>query len=149
MRQLITLIVLLNVAGAAPTRAFEAPIDTLLGALDGTTADRVDLDAWIEPAQDGHVVRVTVAPRGAMKLVADPGIQVMPDAPSGVRFTAELPAERVGRIEDYWPQAQTLSLPFSGGLPGDVIGLRIDYAYCVVEFQCFFGAGVLRVSVPG
>jgi hypothetical protein len=110
-----------------------------------TTADSVHLDAWIESGTERDQVVVVVEPRGRFKLVADPGITVTPTAQPGVEWLVPIPFRHVDTEIPYFPPPATLRLPFRahGVAPVEIL---VEYAYCVVDYQCFFGEEVLRVA---
>ena len=127
------------VAGTALERLIEQ-FDREASPAEG----RVHLDAWIEPGTERDQVVVVVEPRGDFKLVADPGITVTPTAQPGVKWLVPLPLRLVDRASQYFQPPATLRLPFraDGETPLEIL---VEYAYCLVEFQCFFGEEVLRV----
>lgn len=98
----------------------------------------VDLDAWIEREGEAREVVVVIDPQGETKLVADPGITVTPIEQPGITWLTPLPHRHVDPTRDYFEPPAAVRLPFSGddGLP---IELQVEYAYCVIDFQCFFG----------
>ena len=57
--------------------------------------DGVEIDAWTETGPEGRAIVVVVAPRGATRLVADPGITVTPTARPGVAWGTALPYRKV------------------------------------------------------
>ena len=103
------------------------------------------LDAWIEPGTERDQVVVVVEPRGDFKLVADPGITVTPTAQPGVEWLVPLPHRHVDPEMQYFPPPATVRLPFraDGAAPLEIL---VEYAYCLVDYQCFFGEEVLRVA---
>ena len=88
---------------------------------------------------------VVVEPRGDFKLVADPGITVTPTAQPGVEWLVPLPLRLVDRASQYFQPPATLRLPFraDGGQPLEIL---VEYAYCVVDYQCFLGEELLSVA---
>lgn len=128
---------------AVPGTALERLIQQFDGGASPAEG-RVHLDAWIEPGTERDQVVVVVEPRGDFKLVADPGITVTPTAQPGVEWLVPLPLRLVDRASQYFQPPATLRLPFraDGETPLEIL---VEYAYCLVEFQCFFGEQVLRV----
>jgi hypothetical protein len=123
-------------------------LERLIERFDGgasTAADSVHLDAWIEPGAERHQVVVVVEARGDFKLVADPGITVTPTAQPGVEWLVPIPFRHVDPEIPYFSPPATLRLPFraNGVAPVEIL---VEYAYCVVDYQCFFGEEVLRVA---
>lgn len=127
-----------------PSPGNEAP------ALDGsappeTPHGRIVVAAWAEAAPGGGTLRVSVTPKGRMKLVADPGITVTPEARPGVVWHGRPPfALKDGRI-GYWAGPRSLALPFEAA-DARPIRVRVAYAYCVVDSQCFYGEERLTVA---
>jgi hypothetical protein len=129
---------------AAPATELEG----LIQQFDGTPSSAegsVHLDAWIEPGTERDQVVVVVEPRGDFKLVADPGITVTPTTQPGVEWLVPLPLRLVDRASQYLQPPATLRLPFraDGETPLEIL---VEYAYCLVEFQCFLAEKVLRVT---
>jgi hypothetical protein len=136
-------------AGAAGQDAApDTELERLIEQFDGSAppADgSVHLDAWIEPGTEHDQVVVVVEPRGKFKLVADPGITVTPTAQPGVEWLVPLPHRHVDAEIQYFTPPATVRLPFraDGAAPLEIL---VEYAYCVVDFQCFLGEEVLRVT---
>jgi hypothetical protein len=135
-------------AVAAPiVAAAEAPLDQLIEQFNAGAPDHdgVEIEGWVEHGPDGPAVVIAVAPRGAVKLVADPGITVTPTERTGVAWQGPLPRRKVEPGIDYFTPPATVRLRFAGsdGLP---VELRVEYAYCVVDFQCFLGEEKLTVA---
>lgn len=107
--------------------------------------DGVRLDAWIETGAEGSDLVVVVEPQGEVKLVADPGITVTPREQPGVQWGVPLPHRQVDPDIDYFTPPATIRLPFSATAapPSEVL---VEYAYCVVDYQCFFGEETLTVA---
>ena len=122
----------------------------LLG--DGVRAPRdggVEVAAWIEPTPDAADVVVTLTPTGRAKLVADPGITVAPAEPDdGVAWRTPVPYELVDADAGYFTEPPTIRLPLGAPEVGP-IDLDVEYAYCFVDFQCFFGEEELTVADGG
>ncbi len=99
----------------------------------------VAVDAARRP--DG-VVAVTLTPDGATKLVADPGVSVVPVDRLG------LPVADAVTLKDSSREYFTLP-PVVEVTPGDADALRVEYAYCIVAKQCLFGDVTVPVPGPG
>jgi hypothetical protein len=71
---------------------------------------------------------------------------VTPSARPGVEWRTALPYRKVEPGIDYFTPPATLRLPFtsSGQEP---VELLVEYAWCVVDFQCFFGEETLTVAI--
>jgi hypothetical protein len=133
-------------AGHEPARAAE--LDRLIEQFDGgaSPADgSVHLDAWIEPGTERDQVVVVVEPRGNFKLVADPGITVTPTEQPGVEWLVPLPHRHVDPEIQYFRPPASVRLPFRASGKAS-LEILVEYAYCVVDYQCFFGEEVLTVS---
>ena len=142
----IGLIGLAPAAGAAGATS-ETPLDQLIEQFNAGAPehDGVRVDGWVERGPDGPAVVVAVAPRGGVKLVADPGITVTPTERPGVQWRGPLPERKVERGLDYFTPPATLRLPLAA-TDGGPVELRVEYAYCVVDFQCFLGEATLSVA---
>jgi hypothetical protein len=132
----------------AEDAAPETELERLIQQFDGgpsSSEGSVHLDAWIEPGTERDQVVVVVQPRGDFKLVADPGITVTPTAQPGVKWLVPLPLRLIDRASQYLQPPATVRLPFraDGETPLEIL---VEYAYCQVEFQCFFAETVLRVA---
>ena len=109
------------------------------------TNGSVHLDAWIERGRDSDAVVVVVEPRGEFKLVADPGITVTPTEQPGVDWLVPLPHRHVDPDAQYFTPPASVRLPFRA-THEQPLELLVEYAYCVVDYQCFFGEEVLTVA---
>ncbi len=124
-------------------------LDGLLQQFDEgapTAAGSVSLDAWVEEGPNGgREVVIVLAPAGKAKLIADPGITVTPIQRAGVEWQLPLPHRHVDSQIDYFAHPPAVRLPFiaSDGLP---LELHVEYAWCFVDYQCFFGEETLRVA---
>ena len=78
--------------------------------------------------------------------MADPGITVTPSARPGLTWRTPLPYRKVEPGIDYLEPPATLRLPFTSS-DQEPVELLVEYAYCVVDFQCFFGEETLRVAI--
>ena len=108
--------------------------------------DGVEIDAWTETGPEGSEIVVVVAPRGATKLVADPGITVTPTARPGLAWGTALPYRKVEPEVEYFTPPATLRLPFTSS-DREPVELLVEYAWCVVDFQCFLGEETLKVAI--
>jgi hypothetical protein len=138
-------------AGAARAQSAEVPAPSLDGLIQQFNAgapqqDGVQIDAWSETGPEGSAIVVVVAPRGGTKLVADPGITVTPSAGPGITWRTPLPYRKVEPGTDYLEPPATLRLPFTG-TERQPVELQVEYAYCVVDFQCFLGEETLTVAL--
>jgi hypothetical protein len=142
--------VLIAAMAGGPARAVDREVD-LNGLIERFNADApqtagsVKLDAWIEAGPERTEVVVVLEPQGDFKLVADPGITVTPTEQSGVEWLVPLPYRHVDAGIQYFTPPAALRLPFraSGEQPLEIL---VEYAYCVVDYQCFFGEEVLTVA---
>jgi hypothetical protein len=105
----------------------------------------VSLDAWIEAGAERDALVVVVEPRGAFKLVADPGITVTPTARQGVEWLVPLPYRYVDPDAQYFTPPASVRLPFRA-TEDQPLEVLVEYAYCVVDYQCFFGEETLTVT---
>lgn len=133
----------------AVPQASEAPSLEILLQQFNARADEppgsVRLDAWVETGDAGREVVVVVTPEGDTKLVADPGITVTPAARLGVDWQVSLPHRMVDTERDYFDPPAMIRLPFTS-TDDQPLQLLVEYAYCFVDFQCFFGEEELTVA---
>lgn len=135
--------------GATQQQASRAPsLDALLQQFDARAVEpvgKVRLDAWIENGDGGRQVVVVVAPEGETRLVADPGITVRPAVRPGVDWQLPLPHRVVDTGRAYLDPPAMIRLPFTS-TDEEPLELLVEYAYCFVDFQCFFGEAELTVA---
>jgi len=131
-------------AGAAP------PLDRLIERFNAGAPVQhgVTVEGWVEDGPAGAELVVRIESRGEVKLIADPGITVTPTARPGIVWLTELPHRRVDPALEYFTPPALLRLPFTASDAGPV-ELLVEYAYCVVDFQCFFGEETLTVATGG
>jgi hypothetical protein len=110
--------------------------------------DGVAVEGWVEAGPRGAEIVVRLAPKGAVKLIADPGITITPQARPGVRWQDEPPFRRSEPGLDYFTPPMTVRLPLAAS-DAQPVELLVEYAYCVVDFQCFFGEETLTVAPRG
>lgn len=151
MRQ--PLVVVLLIAATSTASAETANLLPLQELLDSYRSDapgqpeaEVRLEGWIEArAGGGHEVVIVLHPEGVTKLNADPGITVTPEEEGGVHWQVSLPYRHLDASIDYFEPNATLRMPFDG-TPDRPIAVLVEFAYCVVDFQCFFGEEQLTVA---
>lgn len=133
------------------TKATQDPVpslDTLLQQFDAQAPEApggVRLDAWVEAHDAGKEVVVVVAPEGDTKLVADPGITVTPATRLGLAWQVPLPHRMVDPGRDYFDPPAMIRLPFTSD-DDEPLRLLVEYAYCQIDYQCFFGEEELTVA---
>jgi hypothetical protein len=135
-------------AAAQQSTPQQPSLDTLLRQFDEQVPERpgsVRLDAWTETSDAGKEVVVLVVPEGDTKLVADPGITVTPTPRPGVEWKPPLPRRMVDTERDYFDPPAMVRLPFTAE-DDQPVRLLVEYAYCVVDFQCFLGEEELTVA---
>ena len=108
----------------------------------------VTLDAWVEDRGDGQELVVVLRPEGDTRLNADPGITVTPDEGTGITWRVPVPHREVDVSIDYFEPPATVRLPFTGAGAWPIT-VVVEYAYCVVDFQCYFGEETLSVARAG
>ena len=142
--------VLIVAMAGGPARAVDqgVDLDRLIERFNADapqTAGSVELDAWIEAGPEQSEVVVVLEPQGDFKLVADPGITVTPAEQPGVEWLVPLPHRHTDAETQYFTPPATVRLPFraDGEQPLEIL---VEYAYCVVDYQCFFGEEVLTVA---
>ena len=134
--------------GQAPASAGTPSVDQLIQRFNGAapTQDGVSVEGRVEHASAGAELVVTLAPRGAIKLIADPGITITPIERPGLSWQTQLPYRLVDPTTDYFTPPATVRLPFTAS-DAEPVELLVEYAYCVVDFQCFFGEETLTVAL--
>ena len=144
--RLLPLASLLAASMAMPAQAGE-PLSTLLGQIAPAKAPAgsVEVLSWVERNGTRPELVVTLVPKGQVKLVADPGVTVTPVARSGVTWSAPAASSAVEPGHDYFREPPTLRLPFTAE-DGKPVEAGVEYAYCLVDYQCLFGEA--KVSVP-
>jgi hypothetical protein len=135
-------------AGGADEDASGSELDRLIEQFDAGAPEAegsVRLDAWIETGAEPDEVVVVLEPQGAFKLVADPGITITPTAQPGVEWLVPLPYRHVDSESQYFTPPASLRLPFRADAE-QPLEILVEYAYCVVDYQCFFGEELLTVA---
>lgn len=115
------------------------------GPTDREPEGGVSVVGWVEDGADGPVLRVAVTPEGDARLVTDPGIVATPVSRPGLAFETPLPATLTEPGTGYWTETRYLDLPFARR-DGRPIALEVDYAWCLVDAQCFYGRKSLTVA---
>ena len=138
----------LSLATAASGQSLEELIQQFQNEAPKVEAE-VQIDAWIEPGANGDLVNeitITVLPKGETKLNADPGITVTPADQPGIDWQVPLPHRHQDLSVAYFEPPATIRLPFTG-IIGHPVEVLVEYAYCLVDYQCFFGEETLRVDM--
>ena len=107
----------------------------------------VEIEAWVEPGNGAgrpDEVVITVLPEGETKLNADPGITVTPAEHADIEWQIPLPHRHQDTSITYFTPPAEIRMPFKAGA-GAPIEILVEYAYCVVDYQCFFGEETLSV----
>lgn len=106
----------------------------------------VAVDAWIEQGSGGgRELVIVLQPEGETRLNADPGITVTPDDGAAVAWQVMLPHRHIDPAIDYFEPRATVRMPFEGG-DEEPIRVLVEFAYCVVDYQCFLGEEQLTVT---
>lgn len=150
MRELIsatTGAIALACAGAGALSAASPSVDQLIQQFNASAPvqNGVVVEGWVESGPGGAEVVVRIHPQGEVKLIADPGITVTPKARPGIAWMTDLPYRQVDAGIEYFTPPATVRLPFSASDQRPV-ELLVEYAYCVVDYQCFFGEETLTVA---
>jgi hypothetical protein len=137
---------LLLAASLGPALA-EEPLASLLGKLTPASVPQgsVDVMSWIE--RDGQVPQlvITLIPKGQVKLVADPGVTVTPVPRDGLAWNASEPVTTVDPGQDYFAEPPMIRVPFAGE-DGKPVEADVEYAYCLVDYQCLFGTAKVSAA---
>lgn len=133
-------------AATAPVGAGQ-PLGSLLDQLAPAKVPEgsVEVLSWIERDGGQPELVVTLAPKGAVKLVANPGMTVTPVARDGIAWASTAPVSEIDPARDYFPAPPTIRLPFTAE-DGKPVEAGVEYAYCLVDYQCLFGEA--KISVP-
>jgi hypothetical protein len=135
------------VAPASQAARAAEPLAGLLDRLGPAKAPEgsVEVLSWVERGGAGSELVVTFVPRGQVKLVADPGVTVTPVRRDGIAWSAAAPVSRSDVGQDYFSEPPILRVPFAGA-DGKPVEASVEYAYCLVDYQCLFGEA--KVSAP-
>lgn len=130
----------------APVQAGE-PLADLLGQIKPPTAPQgsVAVMGWVERNEGRSELVVTFVAKGEVKLVADPGITVTPQSREGITWAATGPVSHVDPDQAYFADPPILRLPFEGS-DGEPVKASVEYAYCLVDYQCLFGEATVSAS---
>ncbi len=147
MRRRAAALLLPLAAATTAVRARGQPVETLLRDLTGSTGSgTVRVEGRLE--RDGAALElvVTLAAEGGARLVADPGIQVVPlPGPDGP-WTETARVELVDPGRAYFEPPVELRVPVAAGASGEA-SAEVAYAWCVVERICLFGQAHVRVPL--
>ena len=134
------------ILAAAPAGAAES-LGSLLDQLAPAAVPQgsVEVMSWVERNGAVPELVVTLVPKGEVKLVADPGVVVTPVPRDGLQWKAAEPVSSVDAERDYFDEPPTLRVPFAGE-DGKPVEAEVEYAYCLVDYQCLFGTA--KVSAP-
>jgi hypothetical protein len=140
------LAVLVASALAGGAQAAE-PLGSLLDKLAPAKAPQgsVEVTSWVERSGRNSELVVQLVPKGRVKLVADPGITVTPVPRAGIAWSAAAPVSEVDTGRDYFTTPPTLRVPFAGE-DGKPVEAAVEYAYCLVDYQCLFGEAKVSAS---
>lgn len=145
-RRLLLVLAVLALAGPA---AAQDP-SGLLGKLAPRGAEPrggVQVEGRLEPGPQGGAVLLTLRPHGDARLLGEPGILVTPLPSDGVAWTPAGPREILREGGGYFDAPPELRLPFLGRATGP-LQARVEYAYCLIDWQCLFGEAVVAVEPP-
>jgi len=146
----------LGFATAAGAQTAKPSLDDLIQQFHNEAPQRdaeVSIDAWIERGagdDQPNMLFITIQPDGDTRLNADPGITVTPADQPGLDWQLTLPHRHQDGTIAYFEPPATVTMPFTG-IIGQPVEVLVEYAYCFVDYQCFFGEETLRVDmkVPG
>lgn len=146
---LLTTLAMLSSATAAGGQSLEDLIKKFDSEAPVVEAE-VKIDAWVEPGdgagQPAEMV-ITILPEGDTKLNADPGITITPADQVGIAWQVALPHRHQDMSITYFDPPAMIRMPFtaSDDQPAEIL---VEYAYCLVDYQCFFGEEMLSVAMP-
>jgi hypothetical protein len=149
LRRARTIVLAVLAAALPPAGAAlaEEPLAALLGRIAPAKAPEgsVDVMSWVERGGTQPELVVTLVPKGAVRLVADPGVAVTPLPRDGLAWSVTEPVSRADAAQAYFAEPPTIRIPFAGE-DGKPVEASVEYAYCLVDYQCLFGE--TRVSAP-
>jgi len=133
-------------AAGPGTLSLEELLQSYGSTAPGQPEAEVRVDAWIERLDDGrNEVVIVLEPEGDTRLNAEPGITVTPEADQGLAWEVTLPHRHVDPAIDYFEPSAIVRMPFEGE-PDQPIRVLVEFAYCVVDFQCYFGEEELSIA---
>jgi len=149
MAPMLAILAMLSSATAAGGQSLEELIQKFDSEAPKIEAE-VKIDAWVEPSDgEGQAKEmvITILPEGQTKLNADPGITVTPADQVGIEWQVALPHRHQDQTISYFEPPATIRMPFtaSDDQPAEIL---VEYAYCLVDYQCFFGEETLTVAMP-
>lgn len=109
----------------------------------------VRIDAWVELGDGAgrpDEMVITILPEGKTKLNADPGITVTPADQVGIDWQVDLPHRHQDQTISYFEPPATVRMPFTAS-DNQPVEILVEYAYCLVDYQCFFGEETLSVAM--
>jgi hypothetical protein len=136
---------------AAPLAA-ASPAEPLASLLEQVAPAKVpqgsvEVTGWIERNGPESELVVTLVPKGKVKLVADPGVTVTPIPRPGLAWSADAPVSRTDSSRDYFTEPPTIRVPFAGE-DGNPVEAEVEYAYCLIDYQCLFGTAKVSAATP-
>lgn len=154
MAPVLTTFAMLILAPTAGVAQSEGPsLESLINKFQSDAPKieaEVQIDAWVEPGetngQPNHMV-ITILPEGKTKLNADPGITVTPVDQVGIDWQVVLPHRHQDQSISYFKPPATVRIPFTAS-DDQPVEILVEYAYCLVDYQCFFGEEQLSVAMP-
>ncbi len=153
MAPLLATLAMLSSATAVSGQTAKPSLEDLIKKFDSEAPKveaEVKIDAWVEPGYDAgqpNEMVITVLPEGKTKLNADPGITITPADQVGIEWQVALPHRHQDLTISYFEPPATIRMPFtaSDDQPAEIL---VEYAYCLVDYQCFFGEETLTVAMP-
>lgn len=149
------LVACLSASALAEVAGGPSPPSDLRGLLDRLapsrteSSPRVQVRGWVERDGPSPALVVEVDAGPSLKIVATPGVTVTPELRSGLEWLDGQPATVSDPAVTYFTTAPQVRLPFRAE-DGRPVSARVEYAYCVVGYQCLFGEQELSVAtVPG
>ena len=137
----------------SPATAAGGSLDELIKKFESeapTIEAEVRIDAWVEPGdgegQPDEMV-ITLLPEGETRLNADPGITVTPADQVGIDWRVPLPHRHMDQSISYFESPAMVRMPFTAS-DDQPVEVLVEYAYCFVDYQCFFGEETLKVEMP-
>lgn len=133
---------------ALPAASAAQDVDALLRGLAhaGSAAGAIRVDGRVERDGGSAEFVVTLTPEGGARLVADPGVQVVPLAGPDGPWARTPGVELVRPAGGHFDGPVELRLPIAPTAKG-AASAEVAYAWCLVDRVCLFGHATLAVPL--
>lgn len=131
-------------SGIASGQSLEGLLREFAGERSAPTGVRVE--GRLEREGGATELVVTLTPEGGARLVADPGVQLVPLPGLAGPWTEERMVELVGSAGGYFDGPVELRVPVAPDAAGEV-SAEVAYAWCKVDRICLFGQAIVAVPL--